>query len=205
MAIYTPGKRDRRNRKLSAGKRNTLVVLSLTAMVDMFTVLTIFLLQNFKVDAIKLKQNVPLPKASAVKKLQPATVVVITQDKIFLDDKPVADFITVKEQPSWVVEALKEGLALRLQERKEEAQSGLKEQIKNAISSSNDNRTPEEIEAEEKEKRREWGRVTVQADKDIDFLTVKKVLYTITDAGATMINFAVTQKSKKELEKEQEI
>lgn len=205
MAIYAPGKRDRRNRRLGKGKRNILVVLSLTAMVDMFTVLVVFLLQNFKVDAIKLKQNVPLPKASAVKKLQPATVVVITQEKVFLDDEPVADFTNVKEQPDWVVQALKEGLVARLEERKKENESNLRDQIKSVISSSNDGRTPEEIEKEEKEKRRSWGRVTVQADKEIDFLTVKKILYTITDAGATMINFAVTQKSKKELEEEQEI
>ena len=197
MAIYTPGKRDRRNRMAGAGKRNLMVALSLTAMVDMFTVLAVFLLQNFKVDAIKLKQNVPLPKASAIKKLEPATVVVITQEKIFLEDKAMADFIVVKEQPNWIIEALKEGLSKKLAEKKEEAQSGLKAQLKEALNNSKDqNKTPEEIEAEKKDKRREWGRVTVQADKDVDFLTVKKVLYTITEAGATLINFAVTQKPK---------
>lgn len=204
MAIYAPGKRDRRNRRSGAAKRSVMVVLSLTAFVDMFTVLTIFLLQNFKVDAIKLKQNVPLPKATAVKKLKPATVVVITQEKIFLDDKAVADFAVVKEQPSWVVEALKEGLAARLEERKEEAQSTLQQRLKDVLAGSEE-KTPEEIEKEQKEQKRDWGRVTVQADKEIDFLTVKKILYTITDAGATMINFAVTQKSKKEIEEELEI
>ena len=197
MAIYTPGKRNRRN-QITGGKRNTVVMLSLTAMVDMFTVLTIFLLQNFKVDAIKLKQNVPLPEASAIKKLKPSHVVVVTQDKIYVDEKAVADFRTVKEQQDWLIPALKEGLALKFKEAKEKSESTLKEQLKSTITQ-NKNMTPEEIAEEESDKRKDWGRVTVQADKEIDFLTVKKVLYTATDAGATIINFAVSQKEKPKL------
>ena len=38
-----------------------------------------------------------------------------------------------------------------------------------------------------------WSKVTIQADKGIDFLTVKKVMYTVTEAGAGEINFAVTK------------
>ncbi|MCC6138347.1 MAG: biopolymer transporter ExbD [Bdellovibrionaceae bacterium] len=196
MAIYVPGRRGRRNRPLSSTKRAVMVALSLTAMVDMFTVLTIFLLQNFKVDAIKLKQNVPLPEASAVKKLMPAHVVVVTQDKIFLDEKPVADFIVVKEQQDWVIAALKEGLELKIKEAKEKHAATFKEQIKSSVLSQNSKLTAAEIEEEEKEKKKDWGRVTVQADKEIDFLTIKKVLYTATEAGATLINFAVAQKEK---------
>jgi biopolymer transport protein ExbD len=195
MAIHVPGKRDRKNKR-AGSKRSVMVALSLTAMVDMFTVLTIFLLQNFKVDAIKLKQNVPLPEASAVKKLQPAHVVVVTQDKIFLDEKPVADFIVVKEQQDWVIAALKEGLELKIKETREQHESSFKEQIKSSLNTQNKQLTPQEIEEEEKERKKDWGRVTVQADKEIDFLTIKKVLYTITDAGATLINFAVSQKPK---------
>lgn len=197
MAIYVPGKRGRNNRKMSGGKRNTVVVLSLTAMVDMFTVLTVFLLQNFKVDAIKLKQNVPLPEATAIKKLRPAHVVVVTQDKIFLDETPVANFISVKEQQEWVIEALKTGLEQKIKDRKSKFDSTLKEQLKSTLAAAqNKKMTEAEIEEERKELERDWGRVTVQADKEIDFLTIKKVLYTATEAGATMINFAVAQKSK---------
>lgn len=198
MAIYVPGKRSRRNRPMSSTKRTVMVALSLTAMVDMFTVLTIFLLQNFKVDAIKLKQNVPLPEASAVKKLQPAHVVVVTQDKIFLDETPVADFIVVKEQQDWVIAALKEGLEKKILEAKEKHAATLKETLKNSVLSQNKKLTPEEIAEEEAERKKDYGRVTVQADKEIDFLTVKKVLYTATEAGATLINFAVAQKAKDE-------
>jgi biopolymer transport protein ExbD len=37
----------------------------------------------------------------------------------------------------------------------------------------------------------DFRRVTVQADKVIDAGTVKKVMYTLTEAGASEINFAV--------------
>ncbi len=200
MAIYTPGRRDRRNRMSSGSKRNTVVMLSLTAMVDMFTVLTIFLLQNFKVDAIKLKQSVELPQASAIKKLKPAHVVVVTMDKIYVDETAVADFRTVKEQQDWVIVALKEGLEKKIKETKEKSESTLKEQLKSTLSQNN-KLSKEEQEEEENEKKKDWGRVTVQADKEIDFLTIKKILYTATEAGATLINFAVSQKPKDEIVK----
>jgi biopolymer transport protein ExbD len=34
-------------------------------------------------------------------------------------------------------------------------------------------------------------KITIQADKSVDFLTVKKVMYTVTEAGIAEINFAV--------------
>ncbi len=193
MAIYAPGKRDRRGH-MSAGKKSLVVILSLTAMVDMFTVLAVFLLQNYRVEEIQLKQSVPLPEATAVKKLKPAHVVVVTQDEIFLDDKAVARFEDVKEQEHWLIEPLQEGLAKAIEEKKQEMESGLRNTLKNAIG--NQGKTTEEDEEEERAKKYAWGRVTMQADKDIDVLTIKKVMYTITEAGASLINFAVTPKTE---------
>ncbi len=197
MAIYAPGKRDRRGH-MSAGKKSLVVVLSLTAMVDMFTVLAVFLLQNYRVEEIQLKKSVPLPEATAVKKLKPAHVVVVTQEQIFLDDEAVADFETVKEQEHWLIEPLAEGLKKDIEEKKAEMESGLKNALKDAIGGNKDvaDMTEEERE-EERAKRYAWGRVTMQADKEIDFLTIKKVMYTITEAGASLINFAVTPKKDK--------
>ena len=39
-----------------------------------------------------------------------------------------------------------------------------------------------------------WKKITVQAHKEIDFLTIKKILFTLTEAGAGEINFAVIQR-----------
>lgn len=190
MAIYAPGKRDRHGRPDKGGKRSGIVILSLTAMVDMFTVLTVFLLQNYKVDAITLKKSVALPKASAIKKLKPAHVVVITEDKIFLDETEVADTIEVKEAKWWDIVELKDSLKLAIQRKKEEMESGLKNAL--TAEKSLEEMTDEEKE-EEEAKRFAYGRVTIQCDKTIDVLTVKKVMYTIHQAGASLINFAVTE------------
>ena len=197
MAIYAPGKRNR-NGKKSSIKRSTVVMLSLTAMVDMFTVLAVFLLQNYRVEEIQLKKSVPLPEASAVKKLKPAHIVVITKEEIFLDDKPVAKFEIVKESEHWLIVPLQEGLSKAIEEKKKEMESGLKNTLKKAMNDGKE-KTEEERE-EERAKKYAWGRVTMQADKDVDMLTVKKVMYTITEAGASLINFAVTPVENKSME-----
>lgn len=193
MAIYAPGKRDRRGH-MGKAKKSLVVVLSLTAMVDMFTVLAVFLLQNYRVEEIQLKKSVPLPEATAVKKLKPAHVVVVTQDEIFLDDKAVADFDTVKEQEHWLIVPLQESLAKAIEDKKVEMESGLKNALEKAMGDKKPEEMTEEEREEERAKRYAWGRVTMQADKDVDFLTIKKVMYTITEAGASLINFAVTPK-----------
>ncbi len=191
MAIRAPGKRDRHGH-MGKGKRSLLVMLSLTAMVDMFTVLAVFLLQNYRVEEIQLKKSVPLPEATAVKKLKPSHVVVVTQEEIFLDDKAVARFETVKEQEHWLIIPLQEGLQKAIEEKKVEMESGLKNALKNAISQ--EKPMTEDEQEEERMKQYAWGRVTMQADKEIDFLTIKKVMYTITESGASLINFAVSPK-----------
>lgn len=191
MAIHAPGKRDRRGH-MHAGKKSLVVMLSLTAMVDMFTVLAVFLLQNYKVEEIQLKKSVPLPEASAVKKLQPAHVVVITKDEIFLDETAVAKFTEVKEQEHWLIIPLQEGLKKAIEEKKVEMESGLKNALEKAMNKEKE--MTEDEREEERQKKYAWGRVTMQADKDVDFLTIKKVMYTITEAGASLINFAVTPK-----------
>ena len=37
-------------------------------------------------------------------------------------------------------------------------------------------------------------KLTIQADKTVDFLSVKKIMYTVTEAGIQEINFAVLKK-----------
>ena len=183
MAIYAPGRRDRHNRPLKEGGRSIVAMLSLTAMVDMFTVLAVFLLQNYNVtgEVIEIPDKVELPKAQQVKELQPAHVVVIDRAHVSLDKDVVADFVKVKEQQDWMID----GLSLKLRtvfaedEKKRRAQAlgNLKDVVDN-------NRGTPHDPADDR-------RVTVQAHKTIDVLTVKKVMYTLQESGASEINFAV--------------
>lgn len=192
MAIYAPGKRDRKNRQISNGKKSLVAILSLTAMVDMFTVLTVFLLQNYKStgEVLFIPKEVVLPDAAETKELTPAHVVTISNQFVFLDQEPLVDFNEVKGQRDWLVRPLYQKLIDAIQKSEVEARESLKSQVKKVVGNQ---QNPNEKAINE------FRRVTVQADKKIDFLTIKKVMYTVTEAGAEEINFAVIVKEKEEL------
>ena len=115
--------------------------------------------------------------------------------RFFLDDTPVADSKSVREQEYWLIPTLQVGLQKAIEEKKKEMQSGLKNRLRNTFARKN--QESEEESEEERIKRYAWARVTMQADKELDFLTIKKVMYTITEAGASLINFAVVPKKSK--------
>lgn len=188
MPIYAPGKRDRHNRKIGNGKRSVVAILSLTAMVDMFTVLTVFLLQNYKAtgEVLFIPKEVQLPDAGETKELSPAHVVTVSNQFVFLDQEPIVPFNEVKEQKDWMVRPLYQKLIDAIQQSELKNRESMKTQLKKVVG--NQQKPGKEIN--------QFRRVTVQADKKIDFLTIKKVMYTVTEAGAEEINFAVIVKEK---------
>jgi biopolymer transport protein ExbD len=184
MAIYIPGKRDpKRKRALASSERNIYVELSLTSMVDIFTILVIFLLQNYSStgEILYIPKEVTLPQAEQVKELKPAHVVIVTDKDIILDKETVATLAEVKAQKDWMIPRLRERLAADLQ--KDEVT--FKDSLKKAIGADK-NSPPKAPE--------DFKKVTVQADKKLEFLTVKKIMFTVTEAGASEINFAVMKK-----------
>lgn len=190
MAIYKPGEKFRSSRLLSrqGGKRELVATLSLTAMVDMFTVLVIFLLQNYSStgEVIYLPKDVTLPKAAEIKELKPAVVVTISNKEILLDRNPIVTFDQVRAQEDWLIQPLQEKIKLALEEAKKQFDAKLANQLREVIKQPKVDGQPEESTP--------WNKVTVQADKGIDFLTVKKVMFTVTEAGANEINFAVLKR-----------
>lgn len=188
MAIFRPGERHRYHNILSKrkGKRDVTALLSLTAMVDMFTVLVIFLLQNYNTtgEILYIPKEVVLPKASSVRELKPSHVVTISNKEVLLDKDQVATYEEVKAAEDWNIQRLKDQLAEALQKKKAEQESKLQNRIRDAV---------EATRGENEDDPNQWSKVTIQADKDVDFLTIKKVLFTVTEAGAGEINFAVTK------------
>lgn len=185
MAIFVPGKRDRHNRPASKGKRSVIAILSLTAMVDMFTVLAVFLLQNYQTtgDVIELSDEVVLPKAAKVRELKPATVVVISKGKVLVDKLQVASVDEIKQLPEvTVIPNLQSRIQDSFRQLEEKNRVAGLSQIRQAV---------EQGRSGEPAKTEDFKRVTVQADKVVDSGTVKKVMYTLTEAGASEINFAV--------------
>ncbi|MDG0816755.1 ExbD/TolR family protein [Bdellovibrio svalbardensis] len=191
MAIFRPGERHRYHNILSKkkSKRGVTAILSLTAMVDMFTVLVIFLLQNYNTtgEILYIPKEVTLPKATSVRELKPAHVVTISNKEILLDKDVVATFDEVKNlgAEDWNIPKLKDQLTEALAKSKNEAESKLQNKIRDVVETTKGQDGAEDPNA--------WSKVTIQADKGVDFLTVKKVLFTVTEAGAGEINFAVTK------------
>lgn len=191
MAIYRPGERHRYHRILSKrkAKRGVTAILSLTAMVDMFTVLVIFLLQNYNTtgEILYIPKEVVLPQASAVKELKPAHVVTVSSKEILLDQNAVATYDSVNQTEEWSIEPLRAKLQEALAKAKEEHENKIATRLRGTV---------EAARGEQPEDLAQWNKVTIQADKDVDFLTVKKVLYTVTEAGAGEINFAVNKRQQ---------
>lgn len=188
MPIHPPGERFRYSRLLSKkkGKRSVVAVLSLTAMVDMFTVLVVFLLQNYNAtgQVLYIPKEVTLPKAERIKELKPAVVVTISTKEILLDRASMITYEQLHTQQDWMIEPLRVALVSALQKAKQDYEINLQKKLQSAV---------ESARGESEKDQTPWNKVTVQADKGIDFLTVKKVMYTVTEAGAGEINFAVTK------------
>lgn len=191
MAIFAPGKRDPHHRRIVT-KRKIVATLTLTAMVDMFTVLTIFLLQNYNVtgQVLHIPKGVVLPKATEIKELQPSHVVTISPESIMLDQDTVENFVKVREQKDWLVRSLKDKLVQLIRKERLEIKQSLKIQLTQMVQA--------DAKLLTKQMEDKLKKITVQADKNVDFLTIKKIMYTVTEAGISEINFAVIKKSPSE-------
>jgi biopolymer transport protein ExbD len=188
MPIHVPGRRNRSG-KLSTYKRGAVVALNMTAMVDMFTVLCVFLLQNYATtnQVLPMPEKVDLPSAHETKELKPSNVVVISNDGIVLNNVKVAEFRAVKDQTDWIINPLVDLLKKSIQDEEAKKQS-LGSQLRNAVNEAKQIQKPTGTD--------DFRKLTIQADKNIDFLTIKKVMFTVTEAGIQEINFAVMKKGK---------
>lgn len=172
MAIYVPGKRDRRGMR-AGGKRNVVAVLQLTAMVDMFTVLVVFLLQNYAStnQILPISDQIALPEATLVKELKPSFVVILSKQFLSFNEEKVSSFEEVKQSNNWMISPLFDIV---------------KKEIENI-----EQKNPQSVSNSDKDTPSMQYKMTLQVDKEINFLPVKKVLYTLTQAGVKEINFAV--------------
>jgi biopolymer transport protein ExbD len=188
MAIFKPGQRFRYHNilKRRGRTRSVTATLSLTAMVDMFTVLVIFLLQAYSSNPVILinPENVSLPQAEQTKELKPAAVITVSKDNVFIEKMLVATMEEVRASQDWILPKMRDELVKLLQQKKLEYDSQLRNRVQTIIGSQDSTSINSQ----------EWRKVTIQADKDVNYLAVKKVMYTLTASGAGEINFAVMKK-----------
>lgn len=78
-------------RKSGSGQKSFVFALNLTALIDAFSILVIFLLSNFNSDAqnINVNSNMVLPKVTQAELMTMGTVIRIEGNKYLIDEKEV--------------------------------------------------------------------------------------------------------------------
>src|SRR3954462_11504555 len=84
------------------GKKGVYASLNLTAMVDMMTMLVVFLLSTFSAsgEILMSQKGVELPTARNDKDLERAPIITVTADTIAFKGEPVADPRTIMDDTS---------------------------------------------------------------------------------------------------------
>lgn len=180
MPIITPGKRPGErllkskvfSKKGGFGrKKGGYASLNLTPMVDMFTIIVIYLIMNFSSDGdiLYMSKDIQLPNITSKAKLERAPVIGVSADSISLDGARVIDTEELKKDETWNVPALEEKLR-ESRQKIEQSQALL-------------GGAPFR------------GLINVQVDKAVPFKVLKKVMFACNQAGFGSINFAGMQTS----------
>jgi biopolymer transport protein ExbD len=175
MPIVTPGKRPakrfERSRilggKMIRGRKATNAELNVVPMVDMMTMLVIFLLQQFSStgEVLYMQKDIKLPDARHGQMIEVAPVVAISSDQVVVTGVKVAQIADLDRDSGYLnIPALEE----RLRDEKKRWEFI----HKNDPSSRWD------------------GVVNIQADKGVPFRIVKRVMYSCGVAGYFNVNFA---------------
>jgi biopolymer transport protein ExbD len=159
--------RTRRDRSAFSGRSPIL----LTPLVDMFTILLIFLLLSYSTGGqlMHMAQNILMPESLSREQLEPAVEVAVATDRIYVDGEVVMDDLAAwYTETKLLMPPLYENLKLKAVRFKK-----MEEQV------------PLYHFA---------GKITVQADRALPFHVLKKVLYTADRADFPRISLAVYQR-----------
>ena len=150
--------------------KNTNVVLPLASMIDMFSVLVIFLILNFSAtgEVFFVNKDIRLPEANHGSALEGLPLISIIGDRISLDAEIVGENPLSIEEEDFQLPKLQAAL-LRIRAMEESLRPDKKWQ----------------------------GRINLQADQDTAVIYIKRVMNALVSAGWTNINFAVQPTEQK--------
>jgi biopolymer transport protein ExbD len=179
MGIHTPGRHPafppigKLRQSHGGGKKSGFTELNLTAMVDMFTVIVIFLLQSFSGEGeISVQKDLQLPVAdAAVPMSQRGPVVVVMRGELMLDGEVLAS-LDKDDDAEPGIPPLTEKLT-KIKETSEKTEAELRRR---------DPSRPEKPFD---------GHLIVQSDLETDFKLVRKAIFSANSAGWVHIQFAV--------------
>jgi len=178
MAIVEPGKRPGPrieqsrvfSKKFARGKKSGYAGLMLTSLVDMFTIIVIFLLMNFSAngEVLYMSKDIKLPDAYHGAQLERAPVISVSGDAVTFDGRQVAS-----------TDELVKGDVLNVPE------------LEDALR--DERRRYETIHAQDPDHPFR-GLVNVQADRKIPFKVIKRIMFACNQSGFGNINFAALAK-----------
>lgn len=138
--------------------------LNLTPMIDMFVVLTIFLLMTFSTsgEILFIQKDINLPKATQTETLEEAPVIIIGGGQVVFEGKAIGKLDEIAEDENVEIADLSEAL------------NNKKRQYMQLHSN------------------KEFpGSIIIQGDKEVPFRVLKKVMFTCSQVGYLKLNFAV--------------
>ncbi|MFQ5603224.1 MAG: ExbD/TolR family protein [bacterium] len=155
-------------------KRRTYhgITLRLTSMIDMFTILLVFLLQSFSAEGeiVSVSKDLKLPVSTAKTPPKSTPILVVTNEWIILDGAPVEKIANALAQKSIIINNLKRRLMkIRVFSEKLgalDSKMGFK------------------------------GNITIQGDREIPFLLLKKIMFTCGQVGFNNMLLAVHQEDQ---------
>ncbi len=160
------GRAARMDRHHSRHKKGA--ALQLVSLMDIFTILVFFLLVNSSdVEVLPNAKDVQLPESTAEAKARESVVVLVTEDALLVQGRPVAKIADVMTLKGLIIPELKAAL-------ESQTDRTLRQDAKD--------------DAENRE-------VTIMGDKEIPYALLKKVMATCTDADYGRLSLAVLQKT----------
>jgi biopolymer transport protein ExbD len=159
-------------RKKYRKRENSIVKLNITSMIDMFTLMVVFLLQNFSAQGqlVTPAQGLRLPKSSIEKLAKEALNVKISQKNIMVEDAVVIGpeaYQALLSQKDFMIGPLYKSLTKFAEEAKKSA-----EMFKSEFS----------------------GKISIQGDVEIPYNILTRVMYTCGQSGYPNMNLVVYRK-----------
>jgi biopolymer transport protein ExbD len=165
-------KKSARARRMARhhGRHKMVATLNLTSLMDIFTILLIFLLVNNN-NAAKLPedQDIQLPESTAQELPNDVLIIQVSATNVIIDGRKIADTQAVRAQEERTVDALVEELKYR-------ASRALAMDVE-----------------EERE-------VMIQADRDVPYAVIKKLMRSCMETPYTKVAFAVLKVAEEESE-----
>ncbi|RME30007.1 hypothetical protein D6792_02320 [Candidatus Parcubacteria bacterium] len=139
-------------------------------MIDMFTILLVFLLKSYSAEGqiMSVAPDLRLPNSTAQKSPETTSIIAVTNEMILLDGNPIARVDEVmKDTKQILIPALLKDLATK---RKISEKIG---EIHSDIGFT--------------------GKISIQADKELPYLIIKKIMFTCGRVGFNDIMLAVNK------------